>query len=52
MACENCKYWKPSYAPFLHRFVMECTKKERKGEPFGCRHFQRNAVRRKANDNS
>ena len=41
MACENCKYWKPSYAPFLHRYVMECTKKERKGESGGCRHFQR-----------
>lgn len=41
MACENCKYWKPAYASFLRKMVMECTKKDKDGKGGACKYFQR-----------
>ena len=41
MACENCKYWKASYAAYIKKFVMECTNPDKKNIGGGCKFFQR-----------
>lgn len=41
MACENCRYWQPEYAPYIKRMVMSCVSPSKKSEPGGCKSFKR-----------
>lgn len=40
MACENCKFWEPVFAPYAKKMVMCCTA-PKEGETGGCKYFQR-----------
>lgn len=43
MICDNCKYWKPTYAPYVvHgvKYIMTCHKNKPSGETGGCRYWE------------
>ena len=41
MACENCKYWKPTYAPYVHKMIMTCTNETTEDKSGRCKEFKR-----------
>ena len=43
MACENCEYWKPQYAPYINKLIMCCTKEEKTIATGNCRDFKRDS---------
>ena len=41
MACENCRYWKATYAPAIHKMIMTCTNDKTEDQSGRCKEFQR-----------
>ena len=43
MICDSCKYWKPTYAPFVvHgiKLIMTC-QRDKQWETGGCKYWER-----------
>lgn len=43
MICDTCKYWKPTYAPYVVngvKLIMTCTK-DKEYEVGGCKYWEK-----------